>query len=558
MKKTQIITLSNFNIQNFNSLISQDQSRPLLEVTATEYGQVFQYLLNPQDPVWNREYDCGIVWTLPELVSPTFGELREYKKVEPAAIRSEVEKFAKALLSLKDRIDTIFIPSWVLNPGVNGLGLLDLTSEMGFKRTVMQMNMTLTEFFKNEEGFYILDSERWVFEHGKESFNEALWYMAKVPYTNRVFQSAVKTLKSGLRAINVQSKKIVLVDLDNTLWGGIVGEDGWKNLKIGGHDPVGEAYVSFQNTLKSLTNRGILLGIVSKNSEDIALEAINRHPEMVLSEDDFAGWRINWNDKAQNIAELMNELNLGMDSAVFIDDNPYERGRVQETLQEVFVPEWPDDPFLYKKTLDRLDCFDTPTLTGEDRERAKMYIAEKRRDSTKNKVENLDEWLKSLNIEVKVEIPDDSNFPRIIQLFNKTNQMNMRTRRMTRNELEEWLNPDNRRLFAFRVSDRFGDSGLTGILTLNRESDTVQITDFILSCRVMGRKIEETMVAVAVGSARETGADWIEAAYEPTDKNQPCLEFWKRSGFETGQNQYRFRWNLEEEYPLPEHIQVIE
>jgi FkbH-like protein len=301
-----------------------------------------------------------------------------------------------------------------------------------------------------------------------------------------------------------------------------------------------------------------LLGIVSKNTEEVALEAFEKHPEMVLSLDDFAGWRINWDDKAKNVAALVEELNLGRQSAVFIDDNSFERGRVREALPEVFVPEWPDDPFRYRQTLRSLRCFDTSTLTEEDRERASMYVAQRKRSSVKSEVDSLDEWLGTLDMTVEVEPLTDGNRARVVQLLNKTNQMNLRTRRMAEAELIDWLEAENRCLRALRVSDRFGESGLTGIFSLEKKGKEVHFADFILSCRVMGRRVEEAMLAVATEEAKKMGGTSVVAEYLPTEKNAPCLEFWEQSGFENGQSEHAFRWALGTPYPVPDHIDLIQ
>src|SRR5207249_4608997 len=188
-----------------------------------------------------------------------------------------------------------------------------------------------------------------------------------------VLQEAARDIKGAVQAIRGESRKLLVLDLDDTLWGGSVGEIGWQNIKLGGHDAVGEAYVDFQRVLKSLLNRGNLLAIVSKNQESVALAALENHPEMVLRPGDFAGWRINWRDKAENIVELVSELNVGLQSVVFIDDNPAERALVAEALPEVLVPQWPESPLLYSAALHDLRCFDRPCLTDEDLTRSQMY-----------------------------------------------------------------------------------------------------------------------------------------------------------------------------------------
>ena len=215
---------------------------------------------------------------------------------------------------------------------------------------------------------------------------------------------------------------------------------------------------------------------------------------MILGVDDFAGWRINWNDKAQNIVDLVADLNLGLDSTVFLDDNPVERSRVGEALPEVLVPEWPQNPLLYSSALLSLDCFDTASLGAEDRSRTGMYVAERKRVEQRRGVRSLDDWLKTLDIRVIAEPLSESNLERAVQLLNKTNQMNLSTRRMTRAGYLAWATVDDNQVWTFRVADKFGDSGLSGIASLSLEGGRARIVDFILSCRVMGRRIEEAMV----------------------------------------------------------------
>src|SRR5439155_12335873 len=288
-------------------------------------------------------------------------------------------------------------------------------------------------------------------------------------------------------------------------WGGIVGDLGWQSIRLGGHDPIGEAFRDFQLGLKILKERGVLLGIVSKNEESTALEAIRSHPEMVLRQDDFAGWRINWEDKAQNIANLAAELNLGLQSVVFLDDNPVERARVREVLPDVLVPELPANPMEFKAALQQLRCFDTPVISSEDQTRTGMYVSERQRRAAQAHISSLDQWLESLQMEVVAEPLSETNLDRATQLFNKTNQMNLSTRRLTKEELWSWSRENGNSMLVFRVSDKFGDYGLVGIASFRLEAGSqtdARIVDFILSCRVMGRKVEETMLHVLAVSAK--------------------------------------------------------
>jgi FkbH-like protein len=350
-------------------------------------------------------------------------------------------------------------------------------------------------------------------------------------------------------------RKLVVLDLDDTLWGGIVGDVGWEDLQLGGHHPLGEAFAAFQRALKALTRRGIILGIVSKNTEAIALEAIDRHPEMILRRDDFAGWRINWEDKTKNLCELTAELKLGLDSVVFIDDNPAERARVREALPSVFVPDWPTDKLLYEKALVELTCFDTPALSEEDRARTRMYVSERQRNEMKNAIPSVEDFLTSLGLRVTIDCLRRENLARATQLLNKTNQMNLTTRRVTEAQLLAWAEEAGHHVFVFRVADRFDDYGLTGLASLAATGRRGEIVDFVLSCRVMGRGVEQTMLHRLVACGRALGLEELTATPIPTDRNAPCARFFaESSGFAAAGAAYR--WDLDDPYPVPAYIAI--
>src|SRR5262249_42813455 len=242
-------------------------------------------------------------------------------------------------------------------------------------------------------------------------------------------------------------------------------------------------------------------------TESIALDAIQRHPEMVLRREDFVSWRINWNDKAQNILELVQELNLGLDSVVFIDDSPAERARVHQALPDVLVPEWPSEKMLYVQALSALDCFDTAALSKEDGQRTEMYAAERRRNVLGNSVESAEEYMSALKLEVIFEGLTRANLARTVQLLNKTNQMNLATRRMPESEYLSWSKRQANHVFVFRVVDRFGDYGLTAIASFTADEGTALVEDFVLSCRVMGRGVERAMLHTLIEHARWLGLE---------------------------------------------------
>lgn len=496
-----------------------------------------------------------MVWTSPETMVPSFAESLNYATIDEDRLLAEVHEFAECLRKAQKHYRAIFVVSWTLPYYRRGNGILNLKGQ-GARKLLLKMNLKLADELEDSGSIYLLDAQRWTDAVGKNSYSPKLWYMTKTRFHADVLRRAASDINAAISAVLGDSKKLVIVDLDNTLWGGVVGDLGWQNLKLGGHDYLGEAFVDFQRALKGLRNRGVLLAIASKNEESVALEALAKHPEMVLRPEDFAAWRINWNDKAANIVELAAELNLGLQSAVFIDDNPVERARVREALPEVQVPDWPDDKTLFASRLLELDCFDSAYATVEDASRSQFYADEKQRGLYRKTVNSAEEWLLSLQTEATVEELSDVNRVRVIQLLNKTNQMNLTTRRVSEQELEDWLQQHNRKLWAFRVMDKFGDSGLTGVLSVEMQSGIARIVDFVLSCRVIGRRVEDAMVAFAAEYCAAAGLEELHANYLPTAKNKPCLSFWVSSGFSYDEEENRFGWLLSKPYPFPKGVGI--
>jgi FkbH-like protein len=555
--EVQCVCLSDFNVSNLTAYLADPADTPTVQIVPTEYGQVIAYLLDEEAQCWQGNPHAAVVWTRPGAISPNFARLMQREAATTEAVLADVDEYVDLLSRIQVRVGCVLVPTWTIPSYDRGLGLLDLRPGIGIRAVLSQMNARLCERLAAEKSMFALDAERWLAQTRRPGFNAKLWYMAKIAFDNEVLKLAAEEIKAALRAVRGETRKLILLDLDGTLWRGIVGDVGWENLVLGGHDPEGEALIDFQRQLKALTRQGILLGIVSKNEETVALHAINHHPEMVLRQSDFAGWRINWNDKAENIAELTAELNLGLQSVVFIDDNPVERDRIRHALPEVLVPEWPDDILLYPSFLAAMRCFDAPSLSAEDRQRSSFYSAEQNRRTERAKMRSVDDWLKTLETVVAVEPLTAENLPRAAQLLNKTNQMNLTTRRMSDAELIQWSAMPGRSSWAIRVEDKFGAAGLTGLLSVESSDDKLMIIDFVLSCRVMGRKVEETMLNIAVEHARREELKTIVATYLPTPKNKPCLDFFRQSGFTEEQLSNTFRWSVSRDYPAPETIKLI-
>ena len=551
------ILISDFTIDSLAGYLNNGKEFPSINAIAAPFDQVRQVFLDENLKCWQDKYDFAVVWTQPEKVLESFNHILDFRNTSINTILGEVDEFCSLVTNIQNRVGIVFIPTWVLPTSYhNEFGMLDMKNETGPANILMRMNLRLVDNLSKFSNFYFLNTRTWIEVVGKKAFNPKLWYMAKVAFGNEVFQEAAKDIKTSLQSLSGQSRKLIIVDLDNTLWGDIVGDVGWENINLGGHSYIGEAFVDFQKTLRSFVNRGILLAIVSKNEESVALEAINNHPEMVLRSEDFVGWKINWGDKAENIIDLVSELNLGFESVVFIDDNPVERARVREALPDVYVPEMPEDKMLYNITLLGLRCFGTPSVTKEDMNRTKMYVSGKKRVDLRNSVKSLDEWLKTLQTRVKIEELNRANLQRTIQLLNKTNQMNLSTRRLNKSELESWVKEKNHFLWTFCVSDKFGDSGLTGIISMEADDVKGEIVDFVLSCRVMGRKIEDAMLGTVLNYGQTIGLNEVYANYVPSDKNKPCLEFLKKSGFNSKKDNNTFVWQLGRLFSVPDVVQI--
>ena len=349
--------------------------------------------------------------------------------------------------------------------------------------------------------------------------------MAKILYTQSLFDKAASEIKAVLRGSLGQAKKVVVCDLDNTLWGGVVGDDGANNIKLGAHDPVGECFRAFQSAIKGLRSRGILLTICSKNDERFALSVIEEHPAMVLRKSDFVAWRINWRDKSENLLGLAEELNLGLDSFVFLDDSPQERDQIRQVLPQVYTPDLPKSPSDLASFLSSLNCFETPSLGTEDLGRTEMYQAERGRKEVLELSGDVENWLRSLQIEVRAAPLRRESLARAAQLLNKTNQFNLSLRRLDEKSFWEWAEEPYNTAYTFQVADRFGDFGLTGLASLSLAGTEARIVDFVMSCRVMGKRVEDALLGYTLAQARAAGADRIVAPPVDGPRNGPAKTF---------------------------------
>ena len=333
------------------------------------------------------------------------------------------------------------------------------------------------------------------------------------------------------RELSLNRKKCLVLDLDNTLWGGVLGEDGIDGIKLGGDYP-GKAYSYWQRSLLELAHNGMILAVCSKNNEADVLEAWEKNPAMVLKREHFSAMRINWRDKATNMRELADELNIGLDSMVFLDDSPEERELVKQMLPEVEVPDFPEKPYelmpFFKSLVEKY--FRIYTITSEDRSKAEQYLANARRNAEQARFIDLESYLYSLDMQLDIMPADEHNLPRIAQMTQKTNQFNLTTRRYDESGVQQHLD-SGWHIYCMSMSDRFGDNGITGTIFVEPVNDTtVNIDTLLLSCRILGKGIEEAFVKTVFNLLRLDGYRKVTAAYIPTAKNGQTADFYDRMG----------------------------
>jgi FkbH-like protein len=378
---------------------------------------------------------------------------------------------------------------------------------------------------------YIFDLKELVEQVGRSLlYSNKRWYLGGLRFSTAGEKLIARELERILDAQLVARKKCLLLDLDNTLWGGVIGEDEVQGIRL---SETGEAarYRDFQLRIRELGQMGIVLGIVSKNNEADAFEVFESHEHMVLRKDDFAAMKINWSAKAQNIAEIAQDLDIGMDSIVFIDDNPVEREAIRTALPEVTVPEFPADTCELASFLEQVykDCFFTLESTKEDRKRTEAYLANAKRAAERTAAPSIEAFLAGLRTKILLTRVRDEDLPRAAQLTQKTNQFNLTTRRYTEQELRALQTAPGADVFIASVADKYGDNGKVFVSIVRREGrDTAELDTFLMSCRVVGRFIEDQILDQLIKELRADGLSRLRVQFIPSRKNAPARAFVER------------------------------
>lgn len=430
-------------------------------------------------------------------------------------------------------------------PEISALGGLGESLPDARGNMIRRLNILLFESARKRSNVSILPVDQIASLVGIRRWDDSRMWIAAKQYPSADSAAVLaKSQAAQFQALLGMSAKCLVLDLDNVLWGGIIGEDGLEGIRLGG-SPEGEAFTEFQRYIKALRNRGVILAVCSKNNPDDARQPFLSHPEMVLALEDISLFAANWSPKVDNLRTIAAELNIGLDALVFIDDSPFEREHVRRHLPEIRVPEMPEDPALFTETLHREHYFEVLSITAEDLGRSDSYRANRERQQMLQSAEPIEDYLAGLQIRVELHPFDRPNLPRIAQLLNKTNQFNLTTVRMTPEQIQVFAdNPSNYTQFM-RYQDRFGNSGITGLMMASPDGDALEIELWLISCRVLGRRVEDAMMAGIWGFARAQGYSALAASYIPTPKNSQVADLYDRLGFElvaqlpSGERHYR-------------------
>ena len=426
--------------------------------------------------------------------------------------------------------NNFIVSSVVLVPEVDRI--LSYNSKINLKRVQNEFNLFLNSMADQHQSFYVLDVASIIEREGyRNIYDSALWVYGRVRYNKSGNKLLAKACTMLIRAILNKAQKCLVLDLDNTLWGGVIGEDGLSGISLG-QDNIGSIYTALQRTILQIKDKGVILAVCSRNNQIDVQEVFSHHPGMLLKWDDFVIKKINWQAKDQNIHEIAHELNIGEDSLVFLDDSKFEREIVRANTMAV-VPEFPDHPEEIPEFMGRVDeeYFSKIRITSEDREKTDQYLANFKREELRQAFSNLEDYVRTLDISLTIMRGRTEQAPRIAQLTQKTNQFNLTTPRYSEIEINRLLSDPAADIFVGSVEDKFGAYGLVLLMILFRKGDTAEIDTFLMSCRTIGRFIEDVFLEQIKKVLASAGVQQLNARYIPTQKNVLVCDKYEKMGF---------------------------
>jgi FkbH-like protein len=501
-----------------------------LECIVADYGQTTQEALSPKSRINAARPDAVL------LAIDHRGLPMRLLAGDPADEQADIERALAELSAIREGISAhsgaVCVVQTLAPPPESLFGSLDRLVPGTARRVIEAFNRGLADSIAGSQDL-LLDVASLAETIGLGTWHSPpQWNLAKLPFAEICLPVYADHVARLLGALRGKSRKCLILDLDNTVWGGVIGDDGLDGIKLAQGDATGEAHLAVQEMALALRRRGIVLAVSSKNNDEIARTPFRQHPEMLLKEEHIAVFQANWNDKATNIKAIADELALGLDAMVFLDDNPVERGLVRRILPRVAVPELPDDPALYARTLAAAGYFESVTFSQEDRKRAEMYQSNAQRVALQKQAGDIDAYLASLQMEITFAPFDRTGRARISQLINKSNQFNLTTRRYTEAEVGAAEADPEVFTLQVRLADSFGDNGMISVIVCRPgERGAWDIDTWLMSCRVLGRKVETMVLREILRHARAAGVDRVVGTYSPTERNALVRDHYEKLGF---------------------------
>jgi FkbH-like protein len=560
-KKIRISILSSFTLNGIEEIfqVKCDEKNILCNTCLGGYNQYNQEILDSESQLYQFQPNMTFLildtrsiledlWYFPYSIDET--ERQNFIEKKFKEIENLITIFLKNSNS-KLIVSNFFIPT------NSNYGIFETKSNFGLQKMINTLNNNLQDYIYNLDSVYLFDMNGFISKHGENNvFDPKQFLFGDIKISLDYIPYLVNDLMGYVIASLGMSKRCIVLDLDNTLWGGIIGEDEYDGIKLGS-DPSGKAYVEFQKYLLGLHNRGILLAINSKNNFDDAIKVIEEHPDMILKKEHFSSIKINWNDKVSNIKEISDELNFGLENFVFFDDDPLNREFMKSCLPQVLTVDLPIDPSKYVRTIQEMNEFNSLKITDEDKQRGLMYSQQRERKTFENSANSLEDFLKNMDLKITIKKANSFTIPRISQLILKTNQFNLTTKRYSLEEIQKISQNDNVMIGCVQVEDKFGDNGITAAFIVEKNGTKEWILDtFLLSCRVMGRQIEKSILGYIIKIAKQNNVDKIIANFIPTKKNQPIETFLPDCGFKKEKDFWSI--SLNDSFMAPNFIKIEE
>lgn len=499
-------------------------------ITVGPFGQVQQLCRDYKSVLGAGKFDViAVIWRVEDLFPAQLAACLDDGAALPALL-NEIRSFAEGVAQLRRDFAGTLIVSTPPYPAMPGYAL----TEPGQATAGIAVHNAVQQLWAQEMAkiarLRLLDLHGLLLYYGFKNAHDARkWQLYRQPYAEGFWQDAGRALGRIIAAEKISPKKCIVLDLDNTLWGGIVGEDGIEGLQLGDEFP-GRAFRDFQRSLMHLKSRGVLLAVASKNNPDDAYEVFDKHDAMVLTRKDIVHFEIHWESKVESIKRIAQKINIGLDSLVFVDDNPKEIGEMQERLPEVTCVLVPEELAELPALLDRFDYFDVAEITDEDRKRTEMLVTDNVRQQLQDTMSE-EEFRKSLQLKITVFAAEKQHIARVTQLINKSNQFNLTTRRRTQDEVETLAQAKDAYVLGMDIKDKYGDYGLVGVAVLKKQGAACIIDTLLMSCRVLGRGAEETFIAKVAEAAKSLGCTELRGKYIPTAKNAMVKDLYARFEF---------------------------